>query len=105
MSKSKNLSICGQVVPFDGAPRFAEVEAYDAALKEGGAVFTLIRHMAPVIVNARLRPAAAFTFESHTPLDEDTAVGVLAVVEAIQGALEGPKVKAALARMNEKPSR
>ncbi|KEF35466.1 hypothetical protein RDMS_01550 [Deinococcus sp. RL] len=92
-------------MPFDGAPRFAEVEAYDLALKEGGDVFTLIRHLAPAAVNGRLKPATPFTLEPHTRLDEDTSLGVLAIVEAIRETLNGPKVTAALAKLTGTPSR
>ncbi len=107
MAKTRNLTLCGVSLPFDGAPRFAEIEAYDAALRDGGAVFTLIRHLAPVIINTRLRPSNPFVTEAHTPIDEDTALAVLTVVEAIQGAISGPKVTAALAKMNAQttPSR
>lgn len=99
-SKPKNLRVCGLSVPFDGAARFAEMEAYDTALREGGSVFSLVRHMAPVIVNARLRPAVEFQLEPHTPVDEDTSLAILTVAEAIREALNGPKVKAALEKTN-----
>lgn len=97
---SKNLTVAGQSVPFDGKPRFAEVEAYDLALRDGGQTLALIRHMAPVIINARLKPETPFRWEAHTLLDEPTVLAVLEVVEAIQKALNSPKVAAALARLN-----
>lgn len=97
--RTKNLSVCGLSVPFDGKPRFGEVGAYDTALKEGGEVVTLIRHMAPVIVNTRLRPAAPFLIEDQTVIDEDTALATLEVVRNIVQVLRSPKVIAALAEI------
>ena len=104
-TETKNLYLAGIPVPFDGKARFAEVEAYDLALKEGGQTFALIRHMAPVIINSRTKPANPFQWEAHSVMDEMTAVGVLEVVEAIREALTGPKVTAALLKLNGTPSR
>lgn len=101
MAKSKNLTLCGQTVPFDGQPRLAEVEAYDAAIAQGGTVRQLVQAMAPAIINSRLRPEREWVMESTTIITQDCAVSVLEVVKAVLEALEGPKVKAALKAVME----
>lgn len=97
--KPKNLTLCGQTVPFDGVPRLAEIEAYDAAIQQGGRVLDLVKAMAPAIINTRLKPAQTWMLEGHTPVTEACALGVLEVVRSIQEVLTGPKVMSALAGM------
>lgn len=91
-TRPKNLNIAGHVVPFDGKPRFAEIEAFNAGLREGASTFTLVQHMAPVIINTRLRPSTPFELTPESIIDEDTALGIYEVAKSIQGAISGPKV-------------
>lgn len=98
--KVTNLTLAGQAVPFDGEPRLNEIEAYSDALKAGGEVMSLVKEMVPAIVNSRLKPAQPFALEDHTVINEETALGVLEVVKAIQGTLNSPKVKAALTEIS-----
>lgn len=101
MAKSKNLTLCGQTVPFDGQPRLAEVEAYDAACRKGPTVRQFVTDMAPAIINSRLRPEREWAMESTTPITEACALSVLEVVKAIHAALESPKVMAALREIEQ----
>lgn len=97
MAKIKQLTLSGMSVPFDGIPRLAEVEAYDAALKEdGGKTQTLVRHLVPAAINTRARPEKEWAWEAASHFNEETILGVIEVVKAIQAALSAPKVRGGL---------
>lgn len=92
--KVKQLNLSGVPVPFDGVPRLAEIEAYDAALKEGGTTQALVRHMVPAAINTRAKPDTEWHWTPGASFSEDTILGVLDVVLCVQAALSSPKVKA-----------
>lgn len=90
----KQITLSGVPVPFDGVPRLAEIEAYDAALKEGGTTQALVRHMVPAAINTRAKPEKEWAWKASDAFDEGTILGVLDVVLCVQAALSSPKVKA-----------